>query len=208
MRNHFLTLAAVVLSAAALGACCRNPEDKAVSEKEAVIVPLNARDPSALVMGPSAQPVQYYEADADAQTGAPAPQRPPRPYWARLFGKRFDRTLMVDGYRVVSLPVREYELLDVRPGDRVDVLSIFQAAVPGKWKQKLSATLLQNVKVLGVALSGDLNGQGVLQLMLNPSEAQFATLALHQGELSVILRKPGDVDIYPMEMSSFRKLFR
>ena len=33
-------------------------------------------------------------------------------------------------------------------------------------------------------------------------------LAMKQGEIVVILRGLGDVEMHPMEMASFRKLFR
>ncbi|MCX5797077.1 MAG: RcpC/CpaB family pilus assembly protein [Elusimicrobia bacterium] len=127
---------------------------------------------------------------------------------ARLFDRGFDRRLMADRYRAVAVPVNEYGLTDLRPGDRVDVLTVFDALAPDNRKEKLAATLLQNVKVLGVDLSADRKGPGTLHLLLNPLEAQYAALAACQGELFVALRKEGDVEIYPMEMASFRKLFR
>lgn len=196
-----------LLLAAALGACREKPRAENASEKEAVIAPLNVRDPSALVMGPIARRSSGFEVDAIAQTDARACPPPRRSSWSRLFARRTGRAPMADGYRAVSLPLREYELLNLKPGDRVDVLSVFDALTPPKRKETFSATILQNVKVLGVTLSGDLDGQGVLHLMLNPTEAQLAVLALRQGDLAVVLRRPGDAAIHPMEMSSYRKLF-
>lgn len=126
---------------------------------------------------------------------------------ARVFGKNLDRGIMKNGYRSVALVAHDYDLLDVRPGDRVDVLVVFDAAVHIT-PQKFATTLLQNVMVLGTTRSGKLDGKGVVYLMLNPIEAQYAALAPHQGELSIIVRKPGDKEIHPIEMADFRRLFR
>jgi Flp pilus assembly protein CpaB len=127
--------------------------------------------------------------------------------WQRGFAASRERKLMMDGYRSVAVQTADYELLDVRPGDRVDVLVIFDASTRGAIV-KHAATLLQNVTVLGTARSHKSDGKGVAYLMLNPLEAQYAALAPRQGEIDIVLRKPGDKEIHPMEMSDFRKLFR
>jgi hypothetical protein len=127
--------------------------------------------------------------------------------WERVFGGGLDRGMLEKGYRSVPILAHDYELRDVRPGDRVDVLAVFDATTV-QLPVKYAATLLQNVMVLGVARSGKLEGKGVIYLMLNPIEAQFAALGPHQGELSVILRPPSDKEIHPVEMSDFRRLFR
>ena len=127
--------------------------------------------------------------------------------WERVHGGGLDRDLLAKGYRSVPMVAHDYELVDVRPGDRVDVLVVYEATVrvaPAKY----ASTLLQNALVLGTARSGKLDGKGVVYLMLNPIEAQYAALAPHQGEISVILRKPDDKGIHPMETVDFRRLFR
>ncbi|MBI4677496.1 MAG: hypothetical protein HY748_07935 [Elusimicrobia bacterium] len=141
--------------------------------------------------------------DAPAHHAKPRRRAP----LAWLFGKCFDRRQLVDGYRSVALPVKEYQLLNVRPGDFVDVLATFDANMADKRKEKMTATILQNVKVLGVVKSGDLEGRGAVHLMLNPNEAQYAALARYQGEIDIALRPEGDFALKPMEMASFRKLF-
>ena len=50
--------------------------------------------------------------------------------------------------------------------------------------------------------------KSTVSLALNPNEAQYLALALKQGDPTVIMRGLGDVEIHPMEMASFRKLFR
>ena len=127
--------------------------------------------------------------------------------WQRVFGASRERALMTNGYRSVAVQTEDYELLDVRPGDHVDVLVLFDAKTRGDII-KHAATILQNVMVLGTARSGKPDGKGVVYLNLNPMEAQYAALAPRQGEIAVVLRKPGDKEIHPVEMSDFRKLFR
>ncbi|MCX5790177.1 MAG: RcpC/CpaB family pilus assembly protein [Elusimicrobia bacterium] len=116
----------------------------------------------------------------------------------------------------------------LKPGDRVDILVTFDAKMADQSKEKVTATILQNVLVLGVGANlgqgltakqfGDKQGaeqqqaafseKGFLSLALNPNEAQYLALALKQGETTVVLRGLGDVEMHPMEMASFRKLFR
>ena len=47
-----------------------------------------------------------------------------------------------------------------------------------------------------------------VSLALNPNEAQYLALAIKQGDTTVIMRGLGDAEMHPMEMASFRKLFR
>ncbi len=123
-----------------------------------------------------------------------------RPLFNRLFGRCYDNRLLENGWRAVSIPLPAYELRHVRVGDRVDVLSTFSVK-QGAAKRDMTATILQDVRVLGV-------DKDALVLKLNPNMAQYAALSVRQSELSIAIRKDGDADIYPMEMSTFEKLFR
>lgn len=125
----------------------------------------------------------------------------------RHFGRGFARELMEDGYRAVSIPVDAYQLRVVRAGDRVDVLATFDSTAGGV-KRMMTATMLQNVRVMGVVRPDKGAEKGTLVLKLNPNETQYAALGIHQAELSIALRNPGDNDIYPMEVASFLKFFR
>lgn len=138
---------------------------------------------------------------------APAAVRVKRPLLSRWFGRRFDRTLMKDQYRAVPLPIDSYQLANVRTADRVDVLCVFEAINAGGAQEKVSATVLQNVEVLGVrgAKQGE---KGTLTLRLNPIEAQYAVLALKQSDLFIAVRHEGDIETHPLEMATFRRLFR
>ena len=132
------------------------------------------------------------------------------------------------GYRGAVVGVESDLLKLIKPGDRIDVLVTFDALMADNRKEKVTATILQNVLVLGVG--GNLGqGQtakqfgetessdkqnaafaekGIVSVALNPNEAQYLALAMKQGEITVILRGLGDIEMHPMEMASFRKLFR
>jgi len=132
------------------------------------------------------------------------------------------------GYRGALLPIESEMKALIKPGDRVDVLVTFEAVMTDGRKERVTATILQNVLVIAV---GTNLGQGMnakqfknmaaqeektaafaekatASLALNPNEAQYLALALKQGELTVVMRGLGDVEMHPMEMASFRKLFR
>ncbi|MDE2141847.1 MAG: Flp pilus assembly protein CpaB [Elusimicrobia bacterium] len=132
------------------------------------------------------------------------------------------------GYRGAMLPIEPEMKVLIKPGDRVDVLVTFDAMMNDGRKEKVTATILQNVLIIAV---GTNLGQGMnakqfkgmtasedkgaafsekatVSLALNPNEAQYLALALKQGEPTVIMRGLGDVEMHPMEMASFRKLFR
>ncbi|MBI5202324.1 MAG: Flp pilus assembly protein CpaB, partial [Elusimicrobia bacterium] len=132
------------------------------------------------------------------------------------------------GYRGAILPIDSDLQKLLKPGDRVDILVTFDAKMQDSSKEKVTATILQNVLVLGVGANlgqgltakefqqktgGEQNSaafseKGFLSLALNPNEAQYLALALNQGETTVVMRGLGDVEMHPMEMASFRKLFR
>ncbi|MBI4377195.1 MAG: Flp pilus assembly protein CpaB [Elusimicrobia bacterium] len=132
------------------------------------------------------------------------------------------------GYRGAIIPVESELKQLVKPGDRVDVLVTFDALMADNRKEKVTATILQNVLVIAV---GTNLGQGMtakqvkektdrddrtaafsekamLSLALNPNEAQYLALSMKQGDISVVVRGLGDVEMHPMEMASFRKLFK
>jgi len=132
------------------------------------------------------------------------------------------------GYRGAMLPIEAEMKALIKPGDRVDVLVTFDAMMNDGRKEKVTATILQNVLIIAV---GTNLGQGMnakqfknaaaqdektsamaekstVSLALNPNEAQYLALALKQGDPTVIMRGLGDVEMHPMEMASFRKLFR
>ncbi len=127
---------------------------------------------------------------------------------------------------IINIPLSTASM--IKPDDNVDILLTFEALMKSGSRQKVTVTLLQNVKVLGVG--ADL-GQGLdarsasamkdkdedasaysdssaLSLALSPRDAQYLALAQAEGDISVILRTPGDVTNYLMEIATFDKLFQ
>ena len=130
------------------------------------------------------------------------------------------------GQRGITLPVDNDLIKLVKPGDRVDLLVTFDAAMADGRKEKVTVTLLQNVLVLGVGqnlgqgmASGQATSQakaqaesfsdkGSLSLAMNPVETQYLALGQKQGEITPTVRALGDWELHPIEMASFRKLFK
>ena len=113
------------------------------------------------------------------------------------------------GYRALTLPLPASRLVNIKPGDRVDVLVTFEWKLGEKSKEKepITATLLQNVVVLKTSLFD--KDTGTVELEVNPNEAQYAVLAMQPGyTVWLIARATDDKDMKPMEMASFQKLFR
>ncbi|MDD5657060.1 MAG: RcpC/CpaB family pilus assembly protein [Elusimicrobia bacterium] len=118
-----------------------------------------------------------------------------------------DKNGVIKGYRGVSIPLSGHQLAFVNKGNRVDALVTFEAQMADR-KEKVTATILQNVVVVNVIRPGKLGDAGVVELLLNPNEAQYAALAMHQGDIHLSVRAEGDTKMEPMEMASFRKLFK
>ena len=102
----------------------------------------------------------------------------------------------------------------VAAGDNVDVVLTFEATMKSGNKEKISVTLLQNVKVLaaGVEPVSHMGRQsdksGYVVLALTPRDAQYLALSRAEGVIEVIVRSPGDTSNYIIEVSTFEKLFQ
>lgn len=130
------------------------------------------------------------------------------------------------GVIISNVPIATASM--IKPDDNVDILFTFEATLKSGQRQQVTATLLQNIKVL--AVGSDL-GQGLdaktaadmknkdeessaysdsssLALSLSPRDAQYLALAQEQGKISVILRSHGDMALYAIEMATFEKLFQ
>lgn len=132
------------------------------------------------------------------------------------------------GFRGAILPVENELLKLIKPGDRVDILVTFDAVMADGKKEKVTATILQNVLVLGVGsnlgqgLTADIAKQraaqeaaaqafsekGILSLSLNPIEAQYLALSQKNGDVNVVVRGLGDIEVHFLEIASFRKLIK
>jgi hypothetical protein len=196
-------LAAAIPAAAQPSKAAAAPAESAPEQPD-IIVPLNVRDPSALVMGPGAtgSPEAPIHIDIEGPARAAAAGN------GKVAKSSFDKSGPAQRRRSVGVAVPEDQLLTVKPGDHVDLIAVFDRVNAAGFKEKTAATILQNVKVLGVTTTGDLRATGVLTLELNPIEAQYALLGVRQADLGVAVRAPGDEEKYPMEMSTFLRLYR
>ncbi|MCM2305625.1 MAG: RcpC/CpaB family pilus assembly protein [Elusimicrobia bacterium] len=118
-----------------------------------------------------------------------------------------DAPKLPSGYRAMALPFPAHQLVFIEPGDRVDIMATFSAKMGEKddiRTEDVTATIMQNVVVLAVN-----RPFGVVQLIFNPNEAQYAALfAVKDKTLWLSKRAAGDTEMHPMEMANARKLFR
>lgn len=207
MEKTFALLACLTLLSVCPAAAQAPASEPAPAAPADVITPLNVRDPSALVMGPGAM-----GPGSQAKLPMVPPGQPAAPEAGSKEAKpdktAVDKTGARPGERAVAVSMDDDQLLGVKPGDRVDLISVFDMINAQGAREKTAATILQNVRVLGVVTTKDLHAKGVLTLELNPVEAQYALLGQRQAELGLAVRAPGDVELHPMEMTSFRSLFR
>jgi hypothetical protein len=136
-----------------------------------------------------------------ARAKTPAQEQP-----TKLAGGVSDK--VPPGYRAVVVPVSCSEAELVRSGDRVDVVATFDRSDSSSIKEARAETFLQNVLALAVQAPRSDQNCGAVVLALNPYESQFAFLAMDRKKIHVSIRPRGDVEIRPMEIISFRKLFR
>jgi len=132
------------------------------------------------------------------------------------------------GYRGCMMPLDSDLLALIKPGDKIDVLVTFDAVMGDNRKEKVTATILQNVLVLGVgtnlgqglsaaqaksktgqeAADAAFSEKGALSLALNPNETQYLALSMKQGDVTVVVRGLGDIELHPMEIASFKRLIK
>ena len=106
------------------------------------------------------------------------------------------------GYRATVVTVPLAEVMQVKSGDRVDVLVTMS---PGPAKGLITATILQNVLVLDTVNKAGISS---VVLALNPNEAEYAVLGLSDKyRINIIIRGKDDIEMHPMEVATFRRLF-
>jgi Flp pilus assembly protein CpaB len=108
------------------------------------------------------------------------------------------------GYRATVVQADKAEFLFIKPGDRLDMLVTFDAQMKDNTKEKVTASILQNVLVLDTVCK---DGVYAVVLALNPNEAQYAMLSLGY-QVHFTIRGKGDTEMHPMEMASFRRLIK
>lgn len=108
------------------------------------------------------------------------------------------------GYRATVVQADKAEFLFIKPGDRLDMLVTFDAVMKDNSKEKVTASILQNVLVLDTVSK---DGVNAVVLALNPNEAQYAMLSLGY-QVHFTIRGKGDTELHPMEIASFKRLLR
>ena len=115
---------------------------------------------------------------------------------------------LVPGYRGATIPVHGDQLLYLKKGDRIDLLATFDTITNKDIKEKVTATMLQNVIVINVQRPEKSSDMGAVELLCNPNEAQYLALSEVRGDIHIAIRAPGDVEMRPMEVASFRRLIK
>jgi pilus assembly protein CpaB len=116
-----------------------------------------------------------------------------------------------ESQRAITLSVNEVTGVNgfILPGDRVDVLvTIDNVKGPGV---AVTKTILQNVEVLasGSKTETRRNQQITVQsitLVVEPKGAESLALALHQGEVHVMLRNPVDHEVYAAKSTDTKEV--
>ncbi len=114
------------------------------------------------------------------------------------------------GYRGISLVFDSDRVFYLRPDDRVDAIVVFDRnkESSGKKKEVCAGTMLKMVSVLNIAPSEDNPGKTIVQLGVNPAEAQYLEAAAHSGDIWLSLRKKGDQNDHPLEFSAWSKVLK
>ena len=113
--------------------------------------------------------------------------------------------LLPDGMRAATVSINDVSGVAgfVKPNDTVDVLITRQpiggdGAAQG---QQVTDVLLQNIRVIAMDQAASSNGQPVVSrtatLELTPVDAQKVALGQQLGQLSLVLRKPGEEQNIP-----------
>ena len=109
--------------------------------------------------------------------------------------------LLPDGMRAATVRINDVSGVAgfVKPNDTVDVLITRQAINGGD--QQVTDVLLQNIRVIAMDQAASSNGQPVVSrtatLELTPVDAQKVALGQQLGQLSLVLRKPGEEQNIP-----------
>jgi pilus assembly protein CpaB len=120
--------------------------------------------------------------------------------------------LLPDGMRATTVRINDVSGVAgfIQPNDSVDVLITRQVAT-GAGNQQVTDVLLQNVHVLAIGQNAeDANGKPILAktatFAVIPIDAQKLALGSQVGDLSLVLRKPGETNNPVVETVSINDL--
>jgi pilus assembly protein CpaB len=120
--------------------------------------------------------------------------------------------LLPDGMRATTVRINDVSGVAgfIQPNDSVDVLITRQVTAAGG-NQQVTVVLLQNVHVLAIGQTAkDANGEPILArtatFAVTPIDAQKLALGQQVGDLSLVLRKPGEQNNPVVETVSMNDL--
>jgi pilus assembly protein CpaB len=120
--------------------------------------------------------------------------------------------LLPDGMRATTVRINDVSGVAgfIQPNDSVDVLITRQVTAAGG-NQQVTDVLLQNVHVLAIGQTAkDANGEPILArtatFAVTPIDAQKLALGQQVGDLSLVLRKPGEQNNPVVETVSMNDL--
>ena len=111
--------------------------------------------------------------------------------------------LLPDGMRAATVRINDVSGVAgfVKPNDTVDVLITRQAIGADNNNGQVTDVLLQNIRVIAMDQAAASDGQPVVSrtatLELTPVDAQKVALGQQLGQLSLVLRKPGEEQNIP-----------
>ena len=111
--------------------------------------------------------------------------------------------LLPDGMRAATVRINDVSGVAgfVKPNDTVDVLITRQAINADNNNGQVTDVLLQNIRVIAMDQAAASDGQPVVSrtatLELTPVDAQKVALGQQLGQLSLVLRKPGEEQNIP-----------
>jgi pilus assembly protein CpaB len=131
------------------------------------------------------------------------------------------------GFVLTDVPTSVANL--IHPDDMVDVLLTFEAVMKNTGqKERVTATLLQKIKVLGVgndlgqgldagllkdnkeksASASAFNDSSAVSLALVPKDAQYLALAREEGTITLVVRRRDDNKVYVIPIASLTEMFK
>lgn len=134
----------------------------------------------------------------------------------KLSGKGEELNVVIPtGLRAVSVAVDEESGVGymIKPGDFVDViLTYYDAGLDGKKKNMVTATVLQDVRIVAVgqdfSFTKKSSSYGSVTIALTPSEAEVLIFAREKGKLSFTLRALGDRSKEKIKSAEFPELMK
>jgi len=112
------------------------------------------------------------------------------------------------GFRAINVTLDADRAYYLSPDDLVDVIVAFDAGGGSQVPSDgcMVGTILKKKRVLAVKPSETDPGKSVVNVEVNPNEGQYIENSSHLGSIWLSLRKKGDIEDAPMELSTWGKI--